>query len=479
MTTLLYDSRTEKAAVQAALVEPENFRNHIDPDDIFDAHWRAVWIAGRNLVTSGRPVTDSVLADELERMGVERPALLLLELRKEYESPEYLPAYAKRISDLARFREYRAVMSLASLATAEGPAPDVRHMIDATVEQLGRLRAKSRASDTEAGPATGWSAAELLAADFREPIWAVPGFVPVGLTILGGRPKIGKSWLALQIAIAKGTGGRVFNRRVTAGRVLYLALEDNGRRLRDRALKQGMPAAATIRFETAWPRLTQGGLDLLARAIDAEGYAFVVLDTIGRAVGRLDRNDYGDNTELMGALQEIALSRDIAVLILDHTRKPIAGLLADPVDDIIGSTGKSGAADAVLSLTKSQGTPGAVLSITGRDVIQESYALSLDAVTCCWQLEGSAEKTAPRGRKSDVLAILRDAYPEAARTSEIAQMSGLIQSNLSPILNGLMADKWVLEHKMGRAKAYSLTPEGLRQVGGPLEDRPGAEDDGD
>ena len=123
-----------------------------------------------------------------------------------------------------------------------------------------------------AKPMTGWSAAELLAADFPEPTWAVPGFVPVGLTVLAGRPKVGKSWLALQIAIAKGTGGVALNQRVTPGRVLYLALEDNGRRLRDRAVKQGMPASATIRFETL-AALTQGGLELLAQAIDAEGYA--------------------------------------------------------------------------------------------------------------------------------------------------------------------------------------------------------------
>jgi predicted transcriptional regulator len=346
------------------------------------------------------------------------------------------------------------------------PTDEPAHLADDA--PADRLHGPAPNLKPSAKPMTGWSAAELLAATFPEPTWAVPGFVPVGLTVLAGRPKVGKSWLALQIAIAKGTGGVALNQRVTPGRVLYLALEDNGRRLRDRAVKQGMPASATIRFETCWPRLTQGGLELLAQAIDAKRYAFVVLDTIGRALGRLERNDYGDNTELIGALQEIAISRDIAVLVLDHTRKPVAGLPSDPVDDIIGSTGKSGAVDAVLSLTKSQGKHGAVLSITGREVIQESYALSWDAVTCCWQLDGSAEEVALRGRKADVLAILRNSHPEIVRTSAIVTLSGVSQPNLSPILVGLVADGLVMEQKTGRAKAYSLTSEGLRQVGGPV-----------
>ncbi len=307
-------------------------------------------------------------------------------------------------------------------------------------------------------PVTGWSAAELLAADFPEPAWAVPGFVPVGLSALGGRPKVGKSWLALQIAIAVGTGGMVFNQRVTPGKVLYLALEDNGRRLRDRALKQGMPASATIRFETSWPRLTQGGLALLAKAIDAEGYTFVVLDTLGRALGRLDRNDYGDNTELMGALQELAIARDIAVLAVDHTRKPVAGLPSDPVDDIIGSTGKTGAVDAVLSLTRSQGKRGAVLSITGREVTQESYALSWAGVTCCWQLDGTAEEVEMQGRRGAVLDLFRERHPETLTTKEIADHTGIGTNHVSPILQDLVKRGYLRsEPKRGREQPYALT----------------------
>ena len=67
--------------------------------------------------------------------------------------------------------------------------------------------------DTGAVPRrVAWSAAELLATDFAEPRWAVPGLVAEGLTILAGAPKVGKSWLSLGLGIAISTGGKALGR---------------------------------------------------------------------------------------------------------------------------------------------------------------------------------------------------------------------------------------------------------------------------
>ncbi len=76
------------------------------------------------------------------------------------------------------------------------------------------------------------SAAELLATEFPDPRWAVPGLIPEGATVLAARPKIGKSWLMLATAIAVASGGRALGHvPCPPGDVLYLALEDTHRRL--------------------------------------------------------------------------------------------------------------------------------------------------------------------------------------------------------------------------------------------------------
>ncbi len=88
--------------------------------------------------------------------------------------------------------------------------------------------------EASGGYRTSWTDREILTAVFPEPNWIVKGLIPEGLTVLGGRPKVGKSWMLLQIALSVQCGGRFLETQVEPGDVLYLALEDNGRRLQER-----------------------------------------------------------------------------------------------------------------------------------------------------------------------------------------------------------------------------------------------------
>ena len=47
-----------------------------------------------------------------------------------------------------------------------------------------------------------FTASDLMALELPDPRPAVRGLIPEGLTLLAGKPKTGKSWLALQIALA-------------------------------------------------------------------------------------------------------------------------------------------------------------------------------------------------------------------------------------------------------------------------------------
>ena len=55
----------------------------------------------------------------------------------------------------------------------------------------------------DAAHKTVWTAAEFFATDFPPPVFVVEELLPRGLSILAGRPKLGKSWLLLQIAGVK------------------------------------------------------------------------------------------------------------------------------------------------------------------------------------------------------------------------------------------------------------------------------------
>ena len=89
---------------------------------------------------------------------------------------------------------------------------------------------------------------QLMQNEYPDPKWAVPNMIPEGLTLLVGRPKMGKSWLSLSLAIEVASGGRALGSiPVKQGKVVYFALEDNERRLQarcaslidDRAIEEG------------------------------------------------------------------------------------------------------------------------------------------------------------------------------------------------------------------------------------------------
>ena len=59
----------------------------------------------------------------------------------------------------------------------------------------------------------------------------IPGILFPGLTLLVGKPKTGKSFLCLELALGVASGGKVLGREVAAQEVVYLALEDTQERM--------------------------------------------------------------------------------------------------------------------------------------------------------------------------------------------------------------------------------------------------------
>jgi len=304
---------------------------------------------------------------------------------------------------------------------------------------------------------TRWTMAELLVAVFPEPPWTIPGLLPVGLCILAGRPKVGKSWLALQIAHAVGTGGMVLDQQVEQGRVLFISLEDSGRRFQSRLQAQGIPPSARITVKLKWRRLPDGGRVDLQAEMERERYSLVIIDTLSRAMGSADQRDPAQMTLIIGELQEMALKYDLTILLLDHYRKP-SGHTSNPVDDIMESTAKATVA-AAMGLYKQKGRRGAILKVTGRDVEEQELALEWDGALCCWQLLGEAGKVKKETVKADVLAAIRDlvGMGETPTTTSIARHLGKDISNVSRALSGLVNSGEVVKgEKPGRAQPYLL-----------------------
>jgi len=104
---------------------------------------------------------------------------------------------------------------------------------------------------------------EIYRADYPEPVFTISDLLAKGVTLFAGRPKVGKSWFTLQIAVATASGGELLDRfDATAGRVLYCALEEPKRRTKTRLQKlvpSAEPWLSNIKFVYRIPPLLAGG----------------------------------------------------------------------------------------------------------------------------------------------------------------------------------------------------------------------------
>jgi hypothetical protein len=240
---------------------------------------------------------------------------------------------------------------------------------------------------------------ELMGARLGETQWVVPDLLPAGLALLAGPPKLGKSWMVLDIAISVAAGRPVLGRSVEQGDVLYLALEDNWRRLqgRSRILLGDTPPPAGLEL---WTRAGKLGGDLVAEVeewIDGqEAPRLVIIDTLGRVQGTsawVDSKDggYADAVEALAELQTLASERHVALVVITHTKKGGWSDGADPLEAVLGSQGYAGTADAVLVLKRERGSAAGELFVTGREVDEElTEAVWFDRDSCRW-LVGDAD----------------------------------------------------------------------------------------
>lgn len=305
-----------------------------------------------------------------------------------------------------------------------------------------------------------WTAAELYDFAFPPPSYIIPNFLTTGLNILAGRPKTGKSWLALQLCRAVGNGLEFFGEVVKPRRVLYLALEDRAPRLQSRLRTQEWTRQDldNITFETRLPKkLDQGGIAWLQSEIATYGYSFVVIDTISRALSSgVRQSKVEDTTKYYEELQGIALDEEICIALVDHFSK--AKDVEDVIDAVLGSTGKVGVSDTILGIFKKRHQHLADLKITGRDIEEKDLAVKFDTDTCEWILLGNREDVIFSKAQLKVIKAIND-LGDKATFNAIEKETDLSRGYLSKILNTLDSDGKV-EKPASRGGIYIISPWG-------------------
>jgi hypothetical protein len=288
------------------------------------------------------------------------------------------------------------------------------------------------------------SAADLMVKEFPEQKYAVEGLLSEGVTIFAGKPKLGKSWCGLGIALAVASGGKALGSiPVEQGNVLYLALEDGQRRLKKRLeliTGNGGVIPEDLDFATTWSRLDDGGLEDLEFWLSEHPNARIIfIDTLKRVRPKDSGNRqlYDSDYDAIAPLGDLARKYGVSIVLIHHTRKQDS---EDPVDLISGSLGLSGSADGVLVLTRARMSVQCKLHVIGRDNEDKELILDWNSGTFGWTLARDAEQFELSPERKEVINLLLRASPARITPKQVAETLNRNENSTRKMMNRMNND---------------------------------------
>lgn len=226
---------------------------------------------------------------------------------------------------------------------------------------------------------TSFTGTELMNMDLPEPEWLVKDLLSMGFFWFGGDPKIGKSYIMLQMLIAIASNDRKFlDRETKHGHCLYIALEDNPSRLKKRLKELDAPTNLDrLTFKTTWRPFNKGGTEDLLKELKSKKYIACIVDTYNRAFQMKNSNDTDEVSRYLGPLQDATKSGKLVIGFVDHHRKK--GIYSgDIIQDVSGTISKVGVSDTVWAFYRKRGEKKATLEIASRDADEGIFKLQAD-----------------------------------------------------------------------------------------------------
>jgi hypothetical protein len=317
------------------------------------------------------------------------------------------------------------------------PPAQATEMMNLLARHKGTRRLAERPPEE---PKSRWTAKELYDMKFVPQVFLIEDLLPQrGLVLLVGREKSGKTWLALQVSQAVCTGGQVFGRETTKGKVVYFSCDDPDEaafRGRIFSFQQWDPTDDFVLYTSIIPTSTADpdGLEHLETVIRKEKPTLLVLDTFRACFLHADENDQRDVTRISNGLKRLALRYDCVILVIHHQNKSPGS--ENWLDKVSGSTGLAAGATMIWGLMEegervrfqTKGHRAAALDLTIKFVTPEFY----------WDLVGETEDVTRKQGHKIVIDTLRKfgvkndetGYPELW-FGDLVSHSGKDKGNIS------------------------------------------------
>jgi hypothetical protein len=180
--------------------------------------------------------------------------------------------------------------------------------------------------------------------------WLVDELLPEsGFSLLGAKPKVGKSTLARNLALCVAQGRAFLGRAIQQGPVVYLALEEKRSEVRKHFRDMGATGAEDIYIYAA--SAPADGVQQVRAVAERLKPVLVIIDPLFRLTRVKDSNDYAQVTQALEPLLVLARETRAHVLCVHHAGKGNR----EGGDSILGSTAIFGAVDTAIMMKKLEG----------------------------------------------------------------------------------------------------------------------------
>ena len=295
------------------------------------------------------------------------------------------------------------------------------------------------------------------------------------LAVLYGPPGVGKSFVAMSMALSVANGCEWMGREVAApGQVIYMAGEGvYGIGKRVMAWAGGKISTRSMLWSHWWqindfvPLLDPSAFRALMESIDGSGVRprLIVIDTLARAMTGGDENSAKDMGLFVMRCSALRDHTGAAVLLVHHTR--------GDGERERGSSALRGAADVMMSLVPDDDIGGVSLKVdkTKDDEPPDPIAIDLQRIDMghdaagkpivslrAAKHSGEVNKDAQGGRPLAILSVLRDqpAGVPFVTFTDIVHATKIPKSSISRIIKDLEAQGLVVTQMSGQSKRVRL-----------------------
>lgn len=440
----LRNSELERYFLGACMVEPQVFtETWLTAENFGTVDHQLIYAAIVDVYEETKQTNPVLVADYLHKSGNLNRAGgtdYIYELQASIAETISATLYSKEIKRLSEQRKAIRLMST-SLDNLKQPNADPNQI-------FASLQQASEELFTQEQSLESYTAYELSKMEIEPVKWFIPGFLPSGLTILSGPPKIGKSFFCWNMALAVALGGTAFSSVVLpkSYNVSYLSLEDPIDLLKDR-LKMispdELPKNLHIIDDMKGMKLDHAGLKEVGKHLDATESELLIVDTWKHTTP--DINIKGTSYDIDYAnlipIQNFAHNRKMGMILVTHNRK--AADIENAFNQIQGSVGMQAGCDTLMMISHDSGSK--TLHLSGRRIPAEQFAFSIE--NGFWKLEGDAEEFHGSALRREIKSLLKEVGAQGLSAGDIIDMTGKKDSNVRLTLRRMVKNNEIHQPK--------------------------------